>query len=63
MIDFACASELDDHDCAGVSPAKATKNKRERRGDVLEVARELLADGCRDSRSLRLASRSSPLRW
>ena len=31
-----------------VSPAKPTKNKRERRGDVLEVARELLADGRSD---------------
>ena len=45
MLDFTCAIDLDDHDCAGVSPAKPTKNKRERRGDVLEVARELLADG------------------
>ena len=49
MIDFACAIDRDDHDCAGVSPSKSTKNERERRGDVLEVARELLADGRGDA--------------
>jgi transposase len=48
MIDFACAIDLDDHDSAGVSPAKPTKNAREHRGDVVEVARELLADGRSD---------------
>src|SRR5882672_10823428 len=49
MIDFACAIDRDDHDCAGVNPSKSTKNERERRGDVLEVARELLADGRGDA--------------
>lgn len=49
MIDFACAIDRDDHDCAGVNPSKSTKNERERQGDVLEVARELLADGRGDA--------------
>lgn len=48
MIDFACVIDLDDHDYARVSRAKPTKNKHEHRGDVLEVARELLADGRSD---------------
>lgn len=41
-LDFACATERDDQDDAGVSP-KAESD--ERSGDVVDVARELLADG------------------
>jgi transposase len=48
MINFACAIDLDDDDGSGVSRAKANKTEGEHRGDVLEVARELLAGGRSD---------------
>jgi transposase len=48
MINFACALDLDSDDDSGVSRAKASKTESERRGGVLEVARELLAGGRSD---------------
>jgi len=44
MSDFACAIDRDDHDGAGVRSTTNTK-QHERRGEVLEVARDLLAGG------------------
>jgi len=46
--DFACAINLDDHDGTGVKRRPTTKTAREDGGDVLEVARTLVADGRND---------------